>query len=552
MRQTLSIFTKSVLPLAAAAMLLAGCDKEKDMFGGMELPEGVVRFMPTVSDCGEAGVRSALSQGGIRQSLPLVSEDGSLTLPMSCIETGVIPSRTRGELVNDGNSVKSLDEFAEAVSNTFMVAAWDIPSSGDPTRCIPDHYMEGFTTTDATYQKVMYRTKDVAGHVLATPYWMTMQPMPELNPGVTATGPADDEYIWKESESVKTFYAYANLPPSDASVTLTGKCEGQVLTYTVAADASVQTDILMGYYSGDGTTGPDEEAKRTGTADIHFYHPLTAVTFKAGSIDGIKSIDDISISGIYGSGTATMDANTVGSAEADKDNRKVEKAFTWSDCAGSITVSQSVSTAGVPASGTELGEAFLIIPQTFDDKSRARICVTLTLDDGSSCTLYSPLVSTEWLAGHSYCYTIGYTEGNVSVTTKGGFTQASVTNVAVSNTGDISGYVRVLVIANWVNASGAIVQSINLESEGTFTEMATSDKWVKHTDGYYYYKKGLSPGSTTTPLFGSYTPTDAPSAGCSLDMRVISQGVKYTEDAALAKSAWGTGIPVATGSGSLE
>lgn len=550
MRHTLLTYTKSVLAFAAAAVLLAGCDNEKDTFGGTELPEGVIRFIPTVSDCGKSGVRSVLSQGGIRQDFLLVSGDGSISLPMSCIETGIIPSRTRGELVNEDGSSKSLNEFAELV-DMFMVTAWDI-ASGDTAKCIPDHYMEGFTTTDVKYQKVMYRTRDVAGNELATPYWMTMQPMPSSITVVSSDQPADDEYIWKKSEEEKIFYAYTNLPASDASVTLTSKGAGQVLNYTVPANASDQTDILMGYYKGDGTTGTGDDAKRTGTAGIHFYHPLTAVTFKAGTIDGIKSINDISISGIYGSGKATMNATTVGNAEADPDNRKVEEAFTWSDCSGSITLSQSVSTSGAPASGAELGEAFLLIPQQFDDKSTARISVTLTLDDGSSCTLYSPLISTEWLAGHSYCYTIGYTEGNVSVTTEGGFTPASVTNVAVSNTGDISGYVRVLVIANWVNASGDIVQSINLESEGTFTEMATSDKWVKHTDGYYYYKKGLSPGSTTTPLFGSYTPTAAPSAGLSLDMRVISQGVKYTEDAALAKSAWGTGIPVATGSGSLE
>ena len=537
--------TKYIIALAAAAFALAGCQREELAEPGV-LPgkDGVVTFAPSVGGM-DTELKSGVSESGM-QSLSLTSKDGSYSLPMSCSASTFEGSAlTKGALINENGGITDA-EFAEAIENTFWVAAWDNADLSEPI--IPDETAQGFTdfvSVNKKYQKVMYRTKDVTDKDLADPYWMTMQPMAHLNPGVTAIGPADDEYIWKKTEE-KTFYAYANLPSSGASVALLDANAGQKLSHTVSSSVSDHKDILMGYYSGDGSTG--DPAVKSGTASIHFYHPLTAIIFKVGTIEGVKSIDNISISGVFSSGDATMNETTVGNAEADPDNRKVEEAFIWNGCEGSQTISQSIS-SGAPETGKELGEAFILIPQTFDSESSARIAVTLTLDDGSSLTLYSPLSSTEWLAGHVYRYSIGLAEGEVSLTTKGYFTPTSVSNVAVSNTGDISDYVRVVVIANWVDASGNIVETIDWENTGTITEPASDEKWKKHTDGYYYYRSGVSPGSTTVPLFGSYTPAAAPAAGLSLDMRVIAQGVKFNDGAAMAKSAWGNDIPV---TGTLE
>ena len=542
--------TKYIIALAAGALALAGCQREELAEPGV-LPgkDGIVTFAPSVSGI-DSEFKSGVSESG-KRSLTLTSEDGSYSLPMSCrVSTFEGSVLTKGALINDPNAVtgtsKDLADFATTIDSTFWVAAWNNAETSKPI--IPDKELSGYTTADVKYQKVMYRKKDVTGKLLANPYWMTMQPMDGLNPGVTAIGPADDEYIWKkikgtDDAEIKTFYAYANLPSSGASVALLDANAGQTLSHTVSSSVSDHKDILMGFYSGDGSTGTPSE--KTGTASIHFYHPLSAIIFKVGNIEGVKSIDNISICGVYASGDATMDADKVGAAVTDN---KVEEAVEWSNCTGSTTVSQNI-TGNIPDTGTELGEAFILIPQAFDAESSARIAVTFTLDDGSSLTLYSPLSSTEWLAGHVYRYSIGLAEGEVSLTTKGKFTPTSVSNVAVSNTGDISDYVRVVVIANWIDASGNIVETIDWKHSGTITGMASEEKWKEHTDGFYYYRSGVSPGSTTVPLFGSYTPAAAPDEGLSLDMRVIAQGVKFNDGAAMAKSAWGNDIPV---TGTLE
>ena len=532
--------------MALGAVALVGCQRDElSEPGVLSGKEGVVKFAPNLV-CIDSEFKSGVTKSEMQSSLPLASEDGSYSLPMSCsVSTFESGALTKGALINDpgteGGPVKPLSDYADKIDNTFWVAAWN--DAATPARIIPDQALsEGYTSTDGKYQKVMYRTKDVAGNDLTTPYWMTMQPMGALNEGVTAIGPADDEYIWKKTEE-KTFYAYANLPSSGASVALLDANAGQTLSHTVSSSVSDHKDILMGYYAGDGSTG--SPATQTGTASIHFYHPLTAIIFKVGNIEGVKSIDNISICGVYASGDATMDATTVGKAVAES---KVEEAVEWSNCTGSTTVSQII-TGNIPDTGTELGEAFLLIPQQFDAESSARIAITLTLDDGNSRTLYSPLASKEWLAGHVYRYSIGLAEGEVSLKTEGDFTPTSVSNVAVSNNGDISDNVRVLVIANWVDASGNVVKTIDWKQAGTITDMAPEDKWKKHTDGYYYYRSGVSPGSTTAPLFGSYTPPAAPSTGLSLEMRVIAQGVKFIEGASIAKSVWGDDIPV---TGTLE
>lgn len=201
------------------------------------------------------------------------------------------------------------------------------------------------------------------------------------------------EYLWKPGET-KTFYAYANLPEDGASVT-NEDATGQTLSYAVPESVDAQTDILLGFYTGDGRTGPSGSEKMTGTATLKFAHPLTGVCFKLGTVSGTASfeVNSIAVEGIYASGSVTQNAGNPLAAD-------------WSGCTGSITVSQSVSTQPT-AAAPEIGGTFLLIPQTFAATSGARIAVSCTVD-GAARTLYSPLGGETWTAGTLYSYTIDY------------------------------------------------------------------------------------------------------------------------------------------------
>ena len=265
---------------------------------------------------------------------------------------------TRGPLVNgEGTGNVPFD-----TGESFLVTAWDDASPAAS-------FIPGPSGTAGSYQEVSWNGSE----------WKTAK-----------------RYYWTKHE-LKTFYAYANLPSDGASVTCANET-GQTLSYAVPEAASDQTDILMGFYSGNSETG--DPAAMTGTAGIVFSHPLAAVRFSLGEVKGVASftVDCISIDGVYASGTAVMSATDAAKPD-------VEDRFVWTPT-GSVTVSQSISTQPA-AAGDPIGEAFLLIPQAFAGDSEARITVNCTVD-GQSRTLYYPLASTGWKAGWAYTYAIDY------------------------------------------------------------------------------------------------------------------------------------------------
>ena len=82
------------------------------------------------------------------------------------------------------------------------------------------------------------------------------------------------------------------------------------------------------------------------------------------------------------------------------------------------------------------------------------------------------------------------------------FTNNVKSRIAVKNNGNISMYVRVVLIANWVkteNGKEVIVEPAKLSELGF--ALNTAD-WTE-TDGYYYYNEPVEAGKTTDNLLTS-------------------------------------------------
>lgn len=542
--------TKYIIALAAGALALVGCQREELAEPGvLSGKEGIVKFAPSVGGI-VTGVKSSASEDAsaatYTQPLTLTSEDRKYTLPMTLSVTSMEAGMaTKATLINDpgttSGSVLPLGDFAGKIDNTFWVAAWD----ATPSRIIPDATAKGFSDNyvagsdlNGWYQKVMYRTKDVAGNDLTTPYWMTMQPMStELNPGVSTTGPADDEYIWKKivpengHAETKTFFAYANLS-GGATVTNTA-----ATSQTLTLESLPNKDILLGYYSGEGYSG--DPAKMTGTAGIHFYHPLTAVKFKKGTISDGVTITGISIKGVYTSGKTTQ-------------NSTAPSTFEWKNLGGSDfaatdeTGTASLSSVTVDENGF-IGDAIVLIPETFASDA-ARIEVTLDTPTGSK-TLYYPLKGLTFSAGCTNVFTIGYVNDYIDVNINQSVVSGIARSLGIRNVGNDNAYIRLAVTSCWTDDGGNIIKGYtDFTAGGTPTGLNTTD-WAKATDGFYYYKKAIAPGKNTKALFASFAPEEAPAEGLEFEMMVSVQAVggSYAEGSSLsdnAKTAWGTGIPV--------
>ena len=134
----------------------------------------------------------------------------------------------------------------------------------------------------------------------------------------------------------------------------------------------------------------------------------------------------------------------------------------------------------------------------------------------------------EWKAGELRTYTIKPNIVDIEITDE--IEENIKSDVVITNTGNVSEYVRCLITANWVDNDGNIVVGYSTKTGNEFVEpwlinetgtaanfgtfsflpggsAAGAAKW-EYSGGYYYFKDPIGPGEDlpkTTPLFKSYT-----------------------------------------------
>lgn len=207
----------------------------------------------------------------------------------------------------------------------------------------------------------------------------------EWFPQTTVTVPSGTygKYRWRIGDT-HTFFAFSNLPQSIATASIAST--GVTLSYTsVPKSQADQQDILLGSYSGRGNNGE---------ATLHFHHPLASVAFKIGAISDVKSIDGITLDGVYGSGSVTL-GETSGTP-----------AFSWTHGATLDGVSQTF-TVTTFTSGAALGYPFILIPQEAASGVTVKMAVTHT--DNKTQTVSCALTGVSWKSGQTSIYKVDYT-----------------------------------------------------------------------------------------------------------------------------------------------
>lgn len=79
----------------------------------------------------------------------------------------------------------------------------------------------------------------------------------------------------------------------------------------------------------------------------------------------------------------------------------------------------------------------------------------------------------------------------------------SYSAVQVKNTGSIDGFIRVRLVPTWVDENG---ETQGLPAWEPNVKLNETD-WVKHTDGFYYYRGALAPGGTTNNMLDAVLET---------------------------------------------
>ena len=102
------------------------------------------------------------------------------------------------------------------------------------------------------------------------------------------------------------------------------------------------------------------------------------------------------------------------------------------------------------------------------------------------------------------------------------------TDVAVKNTGNVTAYVRAVVVVCWVSEEDGSIYS-EMPKEGVDYSLTQSlTGWAKSTDGYYYYVTPLAPGASTDALISSLTSEPTAPDGYTLSVQIAASALQST------------------------
>lgn len=249
----------------------------------------------------------------------------------------------------------------------------------------------------------------------------------------TDDGTPENTLLWPSNGNVR-FFAFAptkndfDKQGTGGSLTLSeASHEGSpTLTYTVPTDVTKQIDLMTACATATGPTTPEVVLK--------FSHALTAVQIKCGKDMLAGKITEVSISGVYGSGT-----HVIGSGE-------------WTpsgDPSAGYTISEEIDLPSKEDSEDKYHAAedtqitgkegdnltFMLLPQELQDGAKITIKFTDSATD-TERTLSGSIAGQEWEAGKIVTYTLS--QSSIHITPKIEFSKKPAT--AENPTGDVMPY----------------------------------------------------------------------------------------------------------------
>lgn len=113
-------------------------------------------------------------------------------------------------------------------------------------------------------------------------------------------------------------------------------------------------------------------------------------------------------------------------------------------------------------------------------------------------------------------------------------------DVAVKNTGNVDAYIRAYVVANYVDSDGLVLSTAPLEGTD-FRLFHTAGKWLRGSDGFWYYNEKIAPSRSTENLIDSVELlTEAPD-GYYLSLQIIATAIQADPEDAV-KESWKVNI----------
>lgn len=326
-------------------------------------------------------------------------------------------------------------------------------------------------------------------------------------------------YPWPEGRDRNVdFYSWAPLSFSDGGITgmsVDNNSKTMSFAYSMPSadaasgqDAVNQSDMLLCYmrsYPGEFSGG----------IPLKYSHALSAVRFLVGNTPAI-TIKSVAIEGAIASASCLFQPNE-------------SEAIVWTPSGATATYTQTFdvayneNTTGESQDLTDkdghVERTFMLIPQDINGSGDVTFVLTF-LENGKELVYRAAVPAINWAPGKVYTYRFNMNKPFISVSVDDQVIVDTKSSLVIKNTGNILGFVRAAIVANWYNESGEIVGGWD-ESQGVFTGLP-GEGWVKGSDGFYYYTSAVAKGAQTgSPLFVSYTRPTRQDAH--LEMSVITQ-----------------------------
>ena len=122
------------------------------------------------------------------------------------------------------------------------------------------------------------------------------------------------------------------------------------------------------------------------------------------------------------------------------------------------------------------------------------------------------------------------------------FNGTTKSNVRIKNTGNIDAYIRVAVVANWIDKDGNVYGGATPVAGKDYTltpKTGENENWFQGSDGYYYCKTAIESGSETPVLIESCAKTTGAEVpeGYDLQVTILADGIQSVPADAV-QQAW--------------
>ena len=127
-----------------------------------------------------------------------------------------------------------------------------------------------------------------------------------------------------------------------------------------------------------------------------------------------------------------------------------------------------------------------------------------------------------WLTTSTGPVTNTFTPTSVGTDITGDITGKTKNSVTISNTGDISAYIRAAVIVNWVDDAGKVYVSVPAEATHEL-DIKEENGWFQAGD-YYYYKDPVAKGDSAKNLLTATETCDLD--GYHLQVTILAEAIQ--------------------------